>query len=378
MRKYTVSDNRFVYNKIEDIHFELTQGIHEAGCLDMVEALILGGGYGRGEGGVCYYNKVPQLYNDLEYYLFWKPKSNPSAQQQKKISEFAEYLTNRHGIEVEIFQTSASWLDTEPVTIFTYDLVSKSHIVFGDSEFLSPHDRHRDPSLIQISEAERLMYNRLSGILFSLEKINRGVLTHYDNDFICRNIAKLKLAMGDACLTVFGNYHWSCTQRNKSLKSFFDYWVLFDPSTQDQIVEFHNEGVAFKMSPQIKKQSLKAWLAEVDSILKVAEPVWAWSRSESAEFRAVRNRMGLTHNIVESIKDRIKNIHYFGISDSINPYNKLSARERLQKCLWELIINQRFQWNNFQNNQIPKLLNMLPEEDSNLINRYQLLWNQLG
>lgn len=380
MRVYTVDKNRFIYNIIEDINTELLQGLEESIGLDKVKSIVMGGGYGRGEGGILMSSGVPQLYNDLDYFLFWEDGFSPTSQDQNTIKEYSEFLTERHGLDVDVWSAQSNWLDNEPVTMFTYDLVTKSHIIHGDQDFFKNQTRHKDSTNILVNEGERLLYNRLSGILFSLEKLNQKQAREGTSDFIGRNIAKVKLALGDACLTVFGNYHWSCVERNKNLHSLFECWELFHPHIQEQILKFHQEGVDFKLHPVSTPRNKKDWINEIDNLLEIAQPVWQWAQHESLEQRQILNRQGQKNSIIQAIRDRAKNLKYFGISDSINPYNKFGARERLQKCLWDLIQRQRHDWQEFQNNKIEKLLNVLPQkhEGLNLVNRYELLWSRLG
>jgi hypothetical protein len=378
MRVYTLKENRFIYNKIEDINSEIIQGIGECSSLNLVEAIVLGGGYGRGEGCISLKNGIPQLHNDLEYYLFRDGSHRTDSGERREIVDFMKYMSERHGIDIEIFDTDTGWLDRQPVTMFTYDLVSKSHIIYGDQSFFSRHTRHLDSSSIEISEAERLLYNRLSGILFSLEKINRGYLTQQDTDFVVRNIAKLKLSLGDACLTVFGNYHWSTIERNRALRKLFDHWVILDSDTQERIVALHDEGMAYRMNPSWGGESLRTLAAEIDDLLELAQPIWQWTQNESLEQQYIRARNRNRFQVMEALRDRVRNLRYFGISDSLNPYNRLNARERLKKCLWDLIQRQRYHWVEFQNGHVARLLNTFPEKADDLISRYQLLWSRLG
>lgn len=378
MRQYTADNNRFIFNKIEDINNEMIQGINESAGIQNFSALVLAGGYGRGEGGIYKSDGSVHLYNDMEYYLFLAPGARCSARELQKIHDFADFLTDRHHIKIELRVVNHDWLESEPVSIFTYDLVTKSHVVHGSEDFLSEYKNHQDSALIPVSEAERLLYNRLSGILFSLEKLNKPTLTSEDSDFIGRNIAKLKLAMGDACLTIFGNYHWSSIERNKALKALFEHWVLFDAETQQTVMQYHDEGLRFKLHPETTSKQPAAWAEEIDRILEIAQPIWKWSQNESQEQKAIRIRMGAHDNMLSAIRERLKNVRYFGLSDTVNPYNRLSGRERLQKCLWDLILRQRYQWMEFQNNRVQKLLNLLPREGTSLVHRYQLLWSRLS
>ncbi|PYL00604.1 MAG: hypothetical protein DME19_04505, partial [Verrucomicrobia bacterium] len=72
---------------------------------------------------------------------------------------------------------------------------------------------------IPLCEATRLLMNRCSGLLFARERLECAEFSPVDADFVERNLAKAQLAFGDAVLTAFGRYHWSCLERHKRLKS---------------------------------------------------------------------------------------------------------------------------------------------------------------
>src|SRR4051812_18402278 len=88
-------------------HLERTCEKVLAGGLGIVsprrlEALLLGGGYGRGEGGVLKTERGDRPYNDLEFYVclcgtHWSNARRYSA----ALHELAETLSGSAGVEVE-------------------------------------------------------------------------------------------------------------------------------------------------------------------------------------------------------------------------------------------------------------------------------------
>ena len=67
-----------------------------------LQALILAGGYGRGEGGVFNNSGEDLPYNDLEFFLYIKgsPRLN-ERKYGKKIHHLEHEMTEELGIEVE-------------------------------------------------------------------------------------------------------------------------------------------------------------------------------------------------------------------------------------------------------------------------------------
>src|SRR6476659_2465910 len=69
---------------------------------NVLEGMLLGGGYGRGEGGVLRTEGGDRAYNDLEFYLLLNgPSLLVERQYQPHLHECAEELSAEAGIDVE-------------------------------------------------------------------------------------------------------------------------------------------------------------------------------------------------------------------------------------------------------------------------------------
>jgi hypothetical protein len=212
-----------------------------------LEALVLGGGYGRGEGGVLTTNSSDQPFNDLEFYVFLQ--GNRLWQQHRYgpgLHHLAQSLSDEVGLTVELKIDSAERLRDDSVSMFSYDLLSGHKIIVGGESVFAGCEHHLDAASIPLSEATRLMFNRGSGLLLAREILQRNTLSIEDADFVVRNMAKMKLALGDALLAAFGQYHWSAVERGRRVA------VLSAenlPSWLPLVQIHHSAGVAFKLHP---------------------------------------------------------------------------------------------------------------------------------
>src|SRR6185436_123023 len=93
------------------------------------------------------------------------------------------------------------------------------------------------------AEATRLLMNRGTGLLLAEQRLSSG-LDSTDADFVGRNIAKAQLALGDAVLTSFGQYHWSCLERAGRVQRLLG-CANFDWGSS--VGRHHATGVAFKL-----------------------------------------------------------------------------------------------------------------------------------
>ena len=239
---------------------------------DKLQALVLGGGYGRGEGGVLATPHGDAPYNDLEFFILiaGEPRLN-ERRYGAEIHALEQRMTQRLGIDVEFKILSREKLEKSPASMFYYDLVSGHRVICGSPDVLAGCAHHADASRIPLHEATRLFMNRCSGLLFAAERLRQQDFTRADADFTARNIAKAQLAMGDVVLTALGCYHWSCMTRHDLLTP-----VQEPGLPMAEILAFHQAGVAFKLHPS---QST-ATKAELDllhgSVCRAAWAVWAW------------------------------------------------------------------------------------------------------
>jgi hypothetical protein len=299
-----------------------------------LEALMLAGGYGRGEGGVLRTADGDQPYNDLEFYVCVKgPELLMRRSYDAALHELGEKLTPGAALEIELKLFSLSKLRRNPITMFYYDLVSGHKWVVGEESLLNGCEHHLSSRRIPLHEATRLLMNRCSGLLFSQEKLGNAEFGAEQADFVRRNICKAKLAFGDVVLTVYGQYHWSCRERHKRLSK-------FEPTPDlpwlEQVLAWHREGVEFKLHPYKSAEDRRQLLAELQMVKPLAWNLWAWLE---------RKRLGrcftdpqhyavqLPNLCPERSKPRNFLINLRAFGPSVGPGASRYPRERLLRAL---------------------------------------------
>lgn len=240
-----------------------------------VAAIVLGGGYGRGEGGVWKTKSGHRPYNDLEFYVFargnrlWQDYRHGQA-----LRDLGERLSPEAGVHVEFKIESAPRLRRASVSMFSYDLVARHRVVFGDDFVFKGCEHHLDAAKIPLAEATRLLCNRCSGLLLAGEMLNN--LTDEAADFVGRNLAKARLALGDAVLAAFGQYHWSVQERYRRLTALS---AGKAPSWLPEVQAHHAGGVVFKLHPRPMRKSPDEFAREYREISTLARQVWLWLES---------------------------------------------------------------------------------------------------
>lgn len=254
-----------------------------------IQAVLLGGGYGRGEGGVLRTRDGDKPYNDLEFYVCLKGSRHLNERLfGHALHVFGEILTPQAGVDVEFRITSLRELEKGAVSMFSYDLISGHRWLIGEEALLARSQHHRAAERIPLAEATRLLMNRCAGLLFAADRLQRPVLTAGDVDFIVRNIAKAQLGAGDAVLTAYSQYHWSVRERHQRLQRLVrekrQAWLA-------DVCRHHGEGTEFKLHPHrgsISREELKGLHHHVSDYCRV---VWLWleHRRLGATFRSVRS-----------------------------------------------------------------------------------------
>ncbi len=254
-----------------------------------LDAVLLGGGYGRGEGGVWRTPAGDRPYNDLEFYVFLRGNRHLNeARHGKALHVLGEILTPQAGIEVEFKIASLRELARAPVSMFSYDLVVGHRWLVGDERVLASCEHHRDTGQIPLTEATRLLMNRCTGLLLAQERLRRTPFTAGDADFVRRNIAKAELALGDAVLTSYGQYHWSVRERHARLQRIACAENL--PWLAD-VGRLHAAGVDFKLHPERSTAERDALAASFAVVNALALRVWLWieERRLRVPFRDARD-----------------------------------------------------------------------------------------
>lgn len=243
---------------------------------DKLQGNLLGGGYGRGEGGVLRTPSGDLPYNDLEFYVL--VRGIPFLNERRyghALHELGEQLSPHAGLEVEFKVLSRQKLERSPVSMFYYDLVVGHKLIDGPADLLAGCEHHRDASKIPLHEATRLLMNRCSGLLYSQVRLEKETFSGDDGDFVGRNLAKAQLAFGDVVLTAFGQYHQSCRERATRLNAMPGKDLPWLSDTQ----RHHVAGVEFKLHPKRSEASREDLRALHTELKELGGKLWLWLES---------------------------------------------------------------------------------------------------
>ncbi|MBP5182086.1 MAG: hypothetical protein J6331_03545 [Lentisphaeria bacterium] len=210
MNTYTlIPDERI--RTLLDSRIELLSGQIGTLHLPKLAGVVLGGGYGRGEGGVLHTPEGSCLYNDLDFFVFTRGAGKRDAEKIGcELKKLSLPLEKELGIAVD-FGPAKELSDLKKVqsTLMYQELLRGWKPVWGEVR-LEEHIKLLDADKLPCSEAIRLLLNRGMGLLLAGEKLPEK---EKEADFIVRNMNKAILGGGDALLILSGNYCWKGPER---------------------------------------------------------------------------------------------------------------------------------------------------------------------
>jgi len=177
-------------------------------------AVVLGGGYGRGEGGVRVEGGVEQPYNDVDLFVVM---AGARRWPHGTLERLARLRENGLGVPVDVgrpltVEAVAAW----PAWLMWHELLHGHVVLHGPADVLTAHASPAAWGPPPAIEATRLLLNRGAGLLWAW-RVVRGADTGTDPDFVRRNRMKAEQALGDAWLIACGRHRTALAGRADDL-----------------------------------------------------------------------------------------------------------------------------------------------------------------
>ncbi len=176
-----------------------------------IQAAVLCGGYGRGEGGAT---PDGRLYNDLDFFVV------TSNEKDGALAEFlngiARHRKNELGIDVDFTLSSPQRLKRNERHLMVQEMLAGHQLIYGDAAALAGLTLYPWNEL-PVSEGARLLLNRGTGLLLARRQLLEA---ETDDDFVRRNLHKAALGCGDAKLIAAGNYRQTGGARLAEVEKF--------------------------------------------------------------------------------------------------------------------------------------------------------------
>lgn len=226
-------------------------------------AVILGGGYGRGEGAVWREGGLERVYNDYDFFVV-TPRA--SRRYHKCVAEtlraVGEQLEPAVGVHVDFGRPFPhSGLPHLPYELMLMELKVGHVVLYGPPDILGSMPDY-DPERVPLVEGARLLMNRCVGLIQARMLLRkRRPLDTDERQFTIRNTQKAMMAAGDAVLFVNKVYSPSYVRRAE----IFEGLALKGVPRGEQLRDRYREAIEFKLRPRHELppgKDLSSWLED--------------------------------------------------------------------------------------------------------------------
>ncbi|MDF7825424.1 hypothetical protein P4B35_15465 [Pontiellaceae bacterium B12227] len=200
--------NRVIARQLREVAEELVALLG-----DRLIAVLVAGGFGRGEGGIVRDEKGIRPINDYDLYLVVKPLKETRRKFGGKIEQIAQQCSTRFGIkQIDMGLVSRWQLWIPRNSVVRYEAREGHQVIYGPEKLCIHSCKAKD---IPQKEGTQYFFTRGGGLLiarFILENRDRlEGMPWFENFSIEMN--KAGIALGDTELISRGEYHWSYQER---------------------------------------------------------------------------------------------------------------------------------------------------------------------
>jgi len=203
---YTLANDAIVNALLDATVRELAADLAQLPARNFLEAVLLGGGYGRGEGGATPDHRP---YNDLDFFVITKTGTGGEIRTQidQSLQPLRQKYHEKLGIDVDFAPSrNLDTLDKISKSMMFQELKYGHITVSGNEHALSGFATVPAAELPHL-EGFRLLLNRGAGLLFACQDLEKSV------DFNVRNLYKSILGCHDALLVIGNAYDYSFRRR---------------------------------------------------------------------------------------------------------------------------------------------------------------------
>ena len=277
-------------------------------------ALVLIGGYARGEGGFRHVDGKPEPYNDYDYFVVVGGMTTAAVQVLKaQLLELGHVLTARVGVEVDLAVLKEESLPGAEYSLMHAEMLWGHRVVAGDAHILDVMPRMPFARL-GLAEFTRLMLNRGSLLLMNSNALATGTCGEpQQREQFMKYLFKAVLACGDARLAAAGQYHPSYKEKLQRLlrlqwdgqKSFL---VQYQMALQAKFHPAYEQYDSVVDLAQCLQQVTELWLetlAHLESI-RLGSPARSWSEYASpavCKGQSAPGLRGLARNVGVTLRD---------------------------------------------------------------------------
>lgn len=252
MGRYSVSGSRYFDQKIDQDMQTIITAVRNLIPASELRAIILTGGYGRGE-GTAYLSQGKEFpFNDYDMVVV---ASQNSLNLRKKLHLLEKDLSKKVGLPVDLYLHTPRSLKRSEHSLMNTEMLHGHSVVYGDRKTLQIMPSFSVETL-PLEEGSRLLLNR-GKLLLDMEQRfkERKALSDEERLHFAKFLLKSRLAYGDCLFMAAKDYTISYASKSQEIGNLIE---TFHPPHAKEIERDFKQGVAFKNSGE------SSWLNSTD------------------------------------------------------------------------------------------------------------------
>ncbi|MBI2425853.1 MAG: hypothetical protein HYV27_23715 [Candidatus Hydrogenedentes bacterium] len=204
-------------------------------------ALVVLGGYGRGEGGVEAIDGDERPHNNIDFlFLTTESLREDLGAVRTRIETALRPIMKAYAIEIDISVMNASKLQHASNLMIWYDMRFGHKTVLGDAGFVPSLTRF-ERETIPAWDARNLLVNRGTLLVINDALLDEAAGAAESRDLITKHIMKALIGYGDALLFFKGQYDWSYAEKQRRVRTC--------PGIADSFRALYDEAAEFRFTP---------------------------------------------------------------------------------------------------------------------------------
>ena len=314
--RYTPDGDDAVEGRIARDQALIAQAVTALVVPPLFRALVLMGGYGRGEGGFVVRDGQPAPYNDYDYFVVVRGMDREQrAGLQVALASAARDLDRAVGVDVDFALLREESLPRADYSLINAEMLWGHRVVAGDPQVLAAMPAMPFATLPP-AEFTRLLLNRGSLLLMNQRRFISGeAIAGHDHEVFFKYLFKAVLACGDARLAGNRRYHPSYLAKLDRLSHTGIAWA-----GQGELLDLYAQALEHKFHPnygrfEAEAADLASWQARVvrlwlDTLawfegVRSGRPVPDWEGFASPRLAKGQGRdaMALPANLARNLRD---------------------------------------------------------------------------
>ncbi|BAJ01537.1 hypothetical protein [Shewanella violacea] len=232
---------------------------------DQVCALVLLGGYGRGEGGLIPHPVSGQLYphNNFDLLLILNRHNNTDPRLEQSINQALQAIRHQADLGIDLSFTTVHKMKKSACRVIWYDMRHGHRTLLGDPDFVPSLTQHTLDN-IPAWDVRNLLINRGALLLINRFLLAQSQPERYRSTVI-KHTMKAIIGYGDALLFSRGRYHWSYAEKQQRMAN--------EHAIDPKFKQLYLQAMSFRFTPsysRFKDINLANWN---ETIITALQPI---------------------------------------------------------------------------------------------------------